>query len=113
MSCFKDTLNIIADIVAIITGVLATIFYFQFRWEKRKKRLQLEAFLKDDRAAGNSPSGTRTVVALMARLKLTENEVYQACFGSDHIFATYAVDRDTRRATEVLFGYMDNAPPIR
>jgi hypothetical protein len=106
MDCLKEILNVTADIVAIVTGILAAIFYFQFRLRKGRKRKLMEAYLKQQRDTGHPQ---RTVVHLMSKLKFTQDEVYQAGFASDHIFTSVLVAEGL--ATEVLFGYTDQVVP--
>src|ERR1700692_3152954 len=75
-------------------------------WGIHSKRIQLENYLKAEKAAGRD-KGQRTILHLMARLGLTEAEVLQASFGSKHLVRRLAVDPTTLRADAILLEYVD------
>jgi hypothetical protein len=107
----KDCLEILANVASIATALLAAFFFCQYHCRIRKKRIKLEEYLKNDKMAPKPGlTGKRTVVHLMGRLKFTEDEVFQACFQSDHIACKQVTDPATGRATELLFEYDENLP---
>ncbi len=102
----KDCLEIWANAASILTALVATIAFVGYHWRRCQKRRKLEDYLRNDKATAKPPlTGKRTVVHLMGKLKLTEDEVFQACFQSDHVECRMAVDPNTGRATELLFEY--------
>lgn len=105
----KDLLEKCANVAEILTALVAAVFYIGLRWRRWSQMRTLENYLRGDKANAKPPfTGKRTVVHLMAQLRLTEDEVYQASFRSDHIRCLTAVDYATHRATEVLFEYVEN-----
>jgi hypothetical protein len=104
----KEYLETGANIASILTAIVAAFFFCQFQLRARDRRIKLEQYLKQDKAnARPNFTGKRTVIHLMGKLKLTEDEVFHACFQSDHIACKTAVDPDTHRATEILFEYVE------
>jgi hypothetical protein len=79
---FLDALSAFASIA---TAGVALVAYFRFLWDRRVKRLRLEAFLKPeiqhDIKFGPLPK-PYPVIAVMAALKMTEAEVIDAAFRS-------------------------------
>ena len=99
-------LGALGNIAAISTALVAVIgagVYCCNRWRKRQK---LEAYLKAEKAKGKD-RGQRTILHLIAELGLTESEILQASFVSNHIDRRIAPDPETNRATELLLEYRD------
>lgn len=79
-------LGIAANLASILTAVVAAIAYFGYQSRANDRRNKMEAYLRNDKAnAKPGFHGQRTVLHLMAALKFTEDEVFQACFHSPHI----------------------------
>jgi hypothetical protein len=105
----KEFLEIVANLAAILTAVMATFFFCQYHCRRHNKSIKLEDYLRKDKANAKPPlTGKRTVVHLMGKLKFTEDEVFQACFQSKHVTCKTVVDSETGRATELLFEYDEN-----
>ena len=99
-------LGVLGNIAAILTAAVAAVGYGLYRWDHRKKREKLEAYLKAEKAKGTD-RGQRTILHLIAELGLTESEILHASFISDHIDRRVASDQKTNRATELLLEYRD------
>jgi hypothetical protein len=96
-----------ANFSQVVTGALAvgTIAVYNFRmWSKRRA---LEEHLRKDKASG-SDKGQRSMLHLMARVGLTEEEVLKASFRSGVIKRTLGSDADGR-ASHILFEYEGNS----
>ena len=99
-------MEFLANLASILTAIVAVIFYFGYQYSISKKRRRLEAYLKSEKEeASSGKQGLHTIIHLMAKLGLTEEEILQASFRSKHITRKVAVDPETDRATELLFGY--------
>ena len=99
-------LGALGNIAAILTAAVAAVGYSLYRWDHRKKREKLEAYLKAEKAKGTD-RGQRTILHLIAELGLTESEILHASFVSDHIDRRIAPDPKTNRATELLLEWRD------
>ena len=76
-----------ANIAAVITAVVATLAYGRFLYERCQKRQRLEAYLK-----GDAQRGGRSLLDLAATLGMTETEIMDAAFRSQHIRRTVTTD---------------------
>jgi hypothetical protein len=103
---YTHVLEITAHWAAILTAIVAAGAYAVYRWDTRSKRIQLENYLKAEKAAARD-KGQRTILHLMAKLGLTEAEVLQASFGSKHTVRRIAADPTTLRADAILLEYVD------
>ncbi len=105
----KEYLEICANWAAILTAVVAAGAFLWYQCGRCRRREKLEDYLRADKANPKPGlSGKRTVVHLMGKLKLTEDEVFQACFQSKHIVCKQVTDPETGRGTELLFEYDDS-----
>lgn len=86
-------LDALSAIAAIVTATVAVVGYGLFRWERRSRVRHLEQFLKAW-PAGSSPP----VLEVMARLKMSEDQVFQAAFASEHVEVQYARSENTPSA---------------
>jgi hypothetical protein len=71
---YTHVLEITSHWAAILTAVVAVVAYVRYRWGIHSKLIQLENYLKAEKAAARD-KGQRTILHLMARLGLTEAEV--------------------------------------
>ncbi len=102
----------------IATGIAAIYYVLELLFLKHRKRQALERYLLAQRESSLDPNdqGMRTVLHLMAKLKLTEAEVYDAAFSSRNVVCPDIGPLDGGRGTEVAFQYVErsNAPfPVR
>lgn len=111
-------ISIFANLVVIATGIAAIYYVLELMFQKRRKRQALERYLLSQRESSLNPDdqGMRTVLHLMAKLKLTEAEVYDAAFASHNVMCPDIGPLDGGRGTEVAFQYIgrSHAPfPLR
>src|SRR5258706_1235553 len=71
---YTHVLEITSHWAGILTALVAAGAYAVYRWDIHSKRIQLENYLKAEKAAARD-KGQRTILHLMARLGLTEAEV--------------------------------------
>jgi hypothetical protein len=102
----KDRLEILANVAAILTAAIAAIASIGYLLGRRNKRIKLEQYLKAEKRENPSKT-THSVLHLMAKLGLTESEILQASFASEHIVRKEHVDRDTNLTDQILFEYKD------
>ncbi len=99
-------LGLLANIAAIVTAVVAFAGSAWYVVERRAKRLRLESYLKAERDAGKD-KGQRSMLHLVARVGLTEQEVLQASFRSRHIARVLTTNKLDGMAKDILFEYRD------
>lgn len=92
-----------ANLAAILTAVVATVAYARYLWVRCTKRWCLERYLKREKAIGAN-KGQRTVLHLVAKLKMAEGDVLDAAFRSKRIRCVSLPDKDGRVAS-LLFQY--------
>lgn len=74
--------------------------------DRRRKRNLLEAYLRAESLnATNGRNGLHTLVHLVVKLGLTEDEILEASFRSRCIVRMAPVDRDPKERSDVLLGY--------
>ena len=96
---FDTYLNIVGNGCAVLTAGVA-VWFFCWTRAKRKSHVQdVEGFLKNDRRQ-------RSVMAIMKGLKLSEDEVWEACRGSDSIKLVATTDNDGF-VKQILFQFVD------
>jgi len=111
-------ISIFANLVVIATGIAAIYYVLELMFLKHRKRQALERYLLAQRESSLNPDdqGMRSVLHLMAKLKLTESEVYDAAFSSHNVVCPDIGPLDGGRGTEVVFQYVgrSNHPfPVR
>jgi hypothetical protein len=103
-----------SNFAAIMTAVVAVVAYGGYWCDRRSKRRRLENYLRDVKEAGRGSStgdqGMRSVMHLMARLRMTDNDVLRAGFDSKCIDSRLAKDDENNLATAILFAYRAPAP---
>lgn len=72
---------------SVITAAVALIAYGRYLAAKRHRRLKLEEYLANERAGGrfHSDEGKRSIPHLMAALRMTEAEIFEAAFENDQV----------------------------
>ncbi len=98
--------GILANIAAVLTAVIAAVGYSAYRWDQFTKRKKLEKYLKDEKSDGKD-RGQRSLLHLMANVGMTEAELIQASFRSDHIERKIAPDDKTGRADSLLLEWKE------
>ena len=99
---YHQSLEVAANVAAILTALGAGWAYGSYRWALWIKRKRLERYLKRARKTKFVKRGT---IRLMSDLGLTESEVLQASFRSRRTRRSVAVDPETGRANAILFEY--------
>ena len=90
----------LANVAAICTAVVA-VWFWRSQNEKMRK---LEDYLKKEKEAGRD-NGQRSILHLVARVGLTESEIIQASFKSEHIERRIKEDQNTGLAGSILLEY--------
>jgi len=105
-------LEILGALAAIATAVVAVWAYAKYRLDRRDKRLRLENHLRQEKETGHD-QGQRTILDLMANLRMTESDVMDAAFRSTKVRCVTEVD-DQLQAKALLFEYDDDTlAPVR
>ena len=102
----NDWLGFLANIAAIVTALVALIGSAWYIVERGGKRRRLEEYLKAERDAGKD-KGQRSILHLVARVGLTEQEIMQASFRSKHIERVLTTNKLDGMAKDILFEYRD------
>jgi hypothetical protein len=89
----------------IVTGILAIGASVAYVVSLYRRRTKLEQYLKAERAAGGVYQ--HTTLHLMAKLGMTEEELFRASFRSERVNRLLRED-DNGLASHILFEY---APP--
>ncbi len=106
----KDCLEIVANIAAILTALVAIMAAYYYKRDRKKKQLKLENYLRA--AQLDKPDRhTYTALHLMAQLGLTESEILNASFTSRHIIRKEHVNTDTSLTDQILFAYQERRTP--
>jgi hypothetical protein len=84
---YQAGLEIAAAWSAIGTLAIAVFAYGKFLFERTTKRNRLESYLKAEQAAGED-RGQRTLVHLVAKVGMSETEIMDCAFKSNHIKRT-------------------------
>src|ERR1700730_13476050 len=100
MSCLET----IANGASILTAGLAGAAWVYYAYDRCRKRHNLENYLKGEKEKGTD-KGQRTMVHLMSRLRLSEDEILRAAFHSRAVKCLVVANQDNGRATELLFEY--------
>jgi len=101
-----DNLGAIANVSAILTAVVAIFGYGAYRVEQCSKYKKLENYLKAEKSKGKD-FGQRSLLHLMANVGMTEAELIQASFRSNHIKRKIAPDEKTNRAEALLLEWSE------
>ena len=98
---YREFLEISSHWAAIITAIVAVLAYGRYVYERRQKRVRLEAYLKAEKDAGND-QGQRTVLHLVRHLKMNETDVLDAAFRSKRIQPVVIPNSQGRAETMML-----------
>lgn len=99
-------LSVASDVATVVLAIGAAGAYGWYQIEAVIKRRALEAFLKDQLGKrSKDDDGSRSVLFLASKLRLTEDEVIEAGFRSKKIKPVPGFDKETGRADAILFMY--------
>ena len=101
----EKILSIASNVASILTAFVAIVAYVRYQCERSNKRRRLEQYLRDERGMGDK--GQRTMTRLIAKVGLTESDIFDAAFSSKHIKRTIDEDPDTGLASTIFFEYVD------
>jgi hypothetical protein len=77
----------LGNVAAIATSIVAVLAYGLFLHDRRRKRLRLESYLKEERGHGYD-QGQQTLVHLVANVGMSETKIMDAAFRSKKIRRT-------------------------
>ena len=98
----KDVVNVVADACAILTAIIAVWFYLRVKCGESDKRTKLENYLKAEKATGND-QGKRSLLNIVAKVGLSEEEILKASFQSKHIQRFLKTDKEGYAAAILLW----------
>lgn len=96
------TLDDVANIFAIATGLVAVAWFGVTVWDQRVKRLKLEKYLRDRRLVKKTYQHSR--LHLMAYVGLTEAEILHACLDNP-LIKRIPIEDEKGIARDILFEY--------
>ncbi|MEG6507469.1 hypothetical protein V6C03_00615 [Methyloligella sp. 2.7D] len=105
---YRDGLEVVSQWAAILTAAVAVWAYAVYRCERYRKRKKLETYLKREKAVGKD-KGQRSILHLVARLRMSEADVMNAAFRSKHVSCLVAPDF-SNRAGMLLLEYAADDP---
>lgn len=102
-----DAVGAVANVASILTAVIAAIASIWYFLSGRRRMKKLEAYLRTEKnkTAGREDRGQRSLLHVMARVGLTEQEALQASFKSPYIKRLLATGQAHHLATDILFEY--------
>jgi len=101
----KEMLDVMSSIATIATPTVAALAWLWYQNDLRSKKVKLENYLKGGNGPGKTPQ--HTIVHLMAGLGLTEAEILQASFRSQHVKRLLTLD-DKGLPNRILLEYEDD-----
>ncbi len=107
---YAEIIDIAANWAAILTAIIASIAYWRYFYAQCSQRRALEKYLRDEKESGMD-NGQRTVMHLVARLSMTEAEVFESAFRSKKIGPVISQD-EKGRADRILFEYIGDDLPL-
>jgi hypothetical protein len=104
---WKEVLEIIANIAAILTAVLASWFWIYYQYDLYKKRVRVINYLREEQNKGDQ--GQRSIRNIMAGEGLTEADVYTAVFSTSgrQKISCHKKSGPDKLTRELLFSYKD------
>ena len=107
MNNFAGTVAVAADLAAILTSIVAVIGYGRYEYDKCLRRSKLEQYLKLQKSDGELiGKGQRSILHLMAKLGMSESQVYEASFKSKKISRAMKANDETRLVSDILFEWI-------
>jgi hypothetical protein len=105
-----------ADATVIATTLFAVLAYLRHRWKMHRKRVKLETYLRKvkekDKAVGKK--GQHSIYHLVSKLELTQDEIIEASFDSEHIAIRRKTGADgSHLAKDLLFEYVEKKEEIQ
>lgn len=97
-------------VASIATAAVAVVAYGQYLWRRWANRRALEAYLASvaGTKAYGADKGTRSLLHLVAKLRLTEQEIFQAAFTSKKIDSSRSIDPETGDSFTLMFSHKAN-----
>jgi hypothetical protein len=92
-------LKTLANLAEIMTAAVALVVSCYLGYGKYRKRINLEQYLKSEKPTSH------TLIHLIARVGLTQDEILRASFSSRHIQRMVHADKLTNLADQLLFKY--------
>jgi len=104
-------INIFANMVVIATGLAAIYYVLELLFVKHRKRVAMERYLysQSQNSLHIQGGGACTVLHLMAKLKLTEAEVFDCAFASHNIICPDLTSLDLGQSNQVMFQYVNRS----
>lgn len=97
---------------ALALNLLVGLGLVMQRVERRRKQTLLESYLRAERlTAANGRTGLHTVVHLVVKLGMTEDEIVAASFRSKRIFRMSPAGCESSQTVEILLGYHEPPEP--
>jgi hypothetical protein len=101
-----DCIELFSSLATILTAVVAVYGYGSYRRDRYSRRKQLEQYLETEKTQNPKPG--HTVMHLMAKLGMTEEEIFRASFDSVRVARKVRVDPETGLAQEIIFEYRND-----
>jgi hypothetical protein len=106
-----NRLELFANLASVLTAVVAALATVYFWNDKRSKRHRLENYLRRRKQDPLASTYQHTILHLMAKLGMTEEEILHASFSSCHIVCKIRADHSSGLATELVFEYSEEPKP--
>lgn len=112
-----DYIDEVANIAAILTAMVATVFWWQHAYRRRLHRQEVETFLRLEREGDEhrgASKGLRSMQLIVAHLALTEEQVKKAVFSSGviRVWPIYE-GRESNRIVDLGYQYEPRAKEVR
>jgi hypothetical protein len=108
VSTIGTFINVFADACAIVTAGIAVWFYVRVKCGENHKRTKLENYLKAEKATGED-QGKRSLLNIVAKVGLSEDEILKASFQSPNISRALKTDKEGYAAA-ILLWYDEKKP---
>lgn len=99
-----DIVGMLADACAILTAIIAVWFFIRVRCGENDKLTKVENYLKAEKAAAkDGDKGQRSILNIIAKVGLSEEEILKASFQSKNIRRLLKSDQDGYAAAILLW----------
>jgi hypothetical protein len=105
----RDWLPLVANIAAVVTGVVAALIALNVGYRRHARRVRLENYLKEQRSDDTGDYGIRNIVHLMGNCSMSKDQVLEAAFASRKIKSWVATDGQGGPDLELIFQYDERA----